>query len=176
MKKSSLYTRTGDSGETSLFGGKRVSKSSPRIEALGCVDELNAALGVALSNCSFATKKILLEIQNDLFTIGAALANSKQTLKLTKRVGELEKLIDQTDQALPELHNFILPSGTKGASSLHWARSVCRKAERQLVKLSLEEKLEPTIGHYFNRVSDLLFALARAENDQGKNDIIWKPK
>lgn len=178
MKKSAIYTRTGDSGETSLFGGKRVKKNSPRIKTIGAVDELNACLGVCVNSASDTTKKILLEVQSDLFMIGASLANpSFQSNKtLAAKVIGFESLIDQLDSKLPELHNFILPSGTPPAAQLHLARSICRRAEREIVELLEGEELEPQIRIYLNRLSDLLFVLARLENDLGKKDVIWKPE
>jgi len=181
-----IYTRTGDKGETSLFGGKRVGKSSFRIEAIGTIDELNSVIGVVISNYRLRItngKKELLKIQNDLFEIGGALAspNSKSqtsNLKyLENRAGEFETLIDEMTGELPELRNFILPSGGSTGSHLHLARSVARRAERRIVELLKKESVDKEILIYFNRLSDLFFTMARFVNFKEKQkETIWIKK
>lgn len=187
-----IYTKTGDRGETSLGNGQRVKKSDPRIWLGGEIDELNSILGVASSFVkSKETFKILENIQRDIFIIGTIISGSNSTVLfaeklclhrtventhayLSKRVTEFEKTIDFLDKNLIPLRNFILPGGTAGASFLHLARSVCRRAERRLVEA--EEK-DSGILIYLNRLSDLLFILARNENRLNKTkEIIWKKK
>jgi cob(I)alamin adenosyltransferase len=178
-----IYTKTGDEGETSLFGGGRVSKDDPRVRAYGEVDELNAALGLAMALEPADSQ--LASLQRDLFTIGAELATADPT-KLGKAlrrsgaainasdVGALEDLIDQHEARLTPLKNFILPGGTPKAAAFHLARTICRRAERSVVALSRDQKINPAIIHYLNRLSDLLFVLARATNAQaGRPDITW---
>jgi len=179
-----IYTKTGDDGTTSLFRGGRVSKDNLRIEAYGTVDELNAALGIASSEI---TEKEILEvlkkIQNDLFTIGSDLATPEETefqkIKNLSRtdsslISDLEQIIDKFDKRLLVLTNFILPGGTKGAAYLHSARTICRKAERRVVSLSLSSEINMNILIYLNRLSDLLFVLSRYENLVNNTpDIEW---
>lgn len=178
-----IYTKTGDKGETSLFGGQRVPKDNLRIEAYGTVDELNAYLGQAIaSSKSEEIKKNLCKIQNELFTVGSDLAtpDNKKIKKEIPRVNQemihkLENLIDKFDSKLPELRNFILPGGSMGASNLHIARTICRKIERRIVTLSKEENIGEYILQYLNRLSDLLFILARYENLVSETpDVIWQ--
>jgi cob(I)alamin adenosyltransferase len=178
-----IYTKTGDEGETSLFGGMRVPKDDLRVRAYGEVDELNAALGLAMA--FEPSDSALASIQTDLFTIGAELA-TPDPAKLAKAlnrsgaaiggsgVAALENMIDHHEAKLKPLKNFILPGGTPKAAALHLARTICRRAERTVVALSHVEKINPTIVHYLNRLSDLLFVLARATNAQaGKPDVPW---
>ncbi len=175
MKKSTLYTRAGDKGETSLFGGKKVKKTDPRVSLYGTIDELNASLGIALAfSQDKKTLEILLNIQNELLNLGAEVANPRKGRFAVRenQITNLEKLIDLYDSNLPRLTNFILPSGTQTAAFLHQARTICRRTERQAVALSEEEKLNPNILKYLNRLSDLLFVLARTAN--GGQDILWK--
>jgi cob(I)alamin adenosyltransferase len=179
-----IYTKTGDKGETGLFGGERVSKKSLRIEAYGTIDELNSFIGVAVTEVKNADIKVLLEkIQNDLFSIGSDLATpmTEKNLKLNiKRVPEemfsrLEKEIDRFEEKLEPLRNFILPGGTRGASLIHVCRTVCRRAERLVTALKETEGINDNILIYLNRLSDLMFVLSRYENsDAGKSDIKWK--
>jgi len=179
-----IYTRTGDGGETGLFGGGRVPKSHLRVEAYGAVDELNAILGV----CAEATpdeeiRDVLRRIQNDLFRLGASLAtrgaedgSARPELPPlpTERVAEMEEWIDRATEEAPKLRNFILPGGTRGAAFLHLGRTICRRAERAVVRLNQEEDSDPGVLTYLNRLSDLLFALARLENSrEGITDVIW---
>jgi cob(I)alamin adenosyltransferase len=167
-----IYTRTGDAGETGLFDGRRVSKSDQRVDAYGEVDELNAVLGLALAeplDHDFA--EILLAIQRDLFAVGGRLADPSH--KIAERVSKvaitpediarLEGWIDRLESGLPPLRRFILPGGSRAGALLHLARTVCRRAERRIVLLGADS-LEAEILAYVNRLSDLLFVLARAVN------------
>lgn len=172
-----IYTRTGDKGQTSLYGGKRVLKSDLRIEAYGSIDELNCALGVVLAETNNKEiKQILKNIQPDLFLIGSLLAGYKvKTNPISLKITKLEKWIDGFDEKLPELKNFILPQGIKTGSLLHLARSVCRRLERRVVELSQKESVDKEIIIYLNRLSDLLFVMARVVNKKaGKKETIWK--
>ena len=172
-----IYTRTGDKGETSLYGGKRVSKASQRVDTYGTVDELNSLIGVVVAHLRASQRpiEILLErIQNDLLTIGSALASpgvKNQTLdikKLETQVIEFEKEIDKMTSKMPELHNFILPGGGKAGAFLHQARTVCRRCERRIIELAGKEEVDEAIIKYFNRLSDLLFTMARYINHKEK--------
>ena len=174
-----IYTKTGDAGETGLFGGGRVPKDDPRVQAYGHVDELNATLGfaAALEPADFEPE-FLQAVQRDLFLIGAELATpnaAKVRDKVTtERVEAIERLIDKHEAELAPLKNFILPGGTPKAAALHVARTTCRRAERAVVTLGRDEQINATIIHYLNRLSDLLFVLARAVNKQaGRADIVW---
>ena len=174
-----IYTKTGDAGETGLFGGGRVPKDDPRVQAYGDVDELSAALGfgAALEPANFELE-VLHTIQRDLFSIGAELATpnpAKLPAAVTAdQVSALERVIDRHEATLPPLKNFILPGGTPKAAAFHLARTTCRRAERSVVTLSHEQQLNPLIIQYLNRLSDLLFVLARAVNKQaGRSDIVW---
>lgn len=184
MKKTKIFTKTGDKGKTSLFGGKRVSKDSVHIKAIGDLDELNASLGLCGSTAkSKETQKILTLVQNALFNIGAEIANPDRKGKNTKRifkleqsnVDELEKIIDQVDSRLKPISNFILPGGTESASILHLARSITRRTERRVIELSKKEEINTVIFSYINRLSDLLFVLARNENRMASvKDKLWE--
>lgn len=179
-----IYTKKGDKGDTSLFGGKKLPKDAIRIEAYGTVDELNSFLGLAeIEVKDKSVKKVIRELQNQLFTVGSDLATPIDLIEknfIIPRVTEdfivnSEKLIDKYSDLTPELKNFILPGGTKGASLLHISRSVCRRAERRVVSLIQQEQINRNIIIFLNRISDLLFVLARYENfSSGKNDINWK--
>jgi len=179
-----IYTRTGDKGETSLFGGKRVAKDSPRIRAYGTVDELNAVLGIAHSNCTDESLRgTLQQLQNELFLVGADLATpfsvkESKTVRVSEsHIKRLEQEIDRHDEALEPLANFILPGGTLCASTLHFARTVCRRAEREIYQLSQLEQINEHVIVYLNRLSDLLFVLARFANARsGRKDIPWHPE
>lgn len=174
-EKSKIYTKTGDSGETSLYGGTRVKKSSSRIRSIGVVDELNASLGVALSFSQIPKIDDLVnQIQENLFVVGANLATNKESLG-ENSVAPLEKAIDELDGQLEPLKNFILPGGSQAAAFWHLARTICRRAERSVVSLSKKETVDPEILKYLNRLADLLFVLARTENKLAKTpDIPWK--
>ena len=167
-----VYTRTGDEGQTSLIGGVRVSKSSPRVEAYGDVDELNAALGIARNHVQDQELlKILIEIQNDLFIIGADLASppDMDVPRISSaRVEELEALIDRLLEELEPLKEFILPSGSAGGAQLHFCRTVSRRAERRVVSLMESEDVNTTSLIYLNRLSDLFFVMARVENKRSE--------
>lgn len=177
-----IYTKTGDSGDTSLFGGQRVHKDNPRLNAYGTVDELNAVLGLAASKTESADiKSIITQLQNQLFSVGSDLATPIENSKVQiERISEteinsLEKLIDDLDVKLPEIRYFILPGGTEAASVLHIARTVCRRAEREIVSLSKNIDIGSPILIYLNRLSDLLFVLARYENYVNNiPDIKWE--
>ncbi len=180
-----IYTKGGDKGETGLFGGDRVSKSSERIEAYGTIDELNSFIGLAVIEVkSEDIKKLLLTIQSQLFTVGSDLAtplNEKNKKYDIPRVPEkffeeAENQIDKFDAQLEPLQNFILPGGTKSASLLNVCRTICRRAERRVVALDASSKTGENIIIFLNRLSDLFFVLARYENMiSGIPDTIWKP-
>lgn len=177
--KSKIYTRTGDKGETSLFGGKRVSKTHQRITAIGSIDELNAALGLVQSLIRSKPLKSALEtIQIHLFTIGAELANPGSSAEAkAANISFLEQQIDNLDAKLPQLQNFILPGGSLEASQSQLARSVARRAEREVLKLNSTKKVNSESLKYLNRLSDFLFVLARYLNRTSKNrEIIWRKR
>jgi len=179
-----IYTKTGDAGETGLFGGGRVAKDHSRVQAYGDVDELNSALGVVRATQPVHFMDPLFEgIQRDLFALGGHLATPdpervRQALEkaaLTEtRVAEFERTIDEADRELPPLTAFVLPAGTPKAAALHLARTVCRRAERSVVRLSHEAAVPELFLVYLNRLSDLLFALARLANHRdGAGDVTW---
>ena len=176
-----IYTKTGDDGKTSLFDNSRVWKSNQRIMSYGSVDELNSALGVVISmDLDPQIKEILIKIQNDLFVVGSDLANPDMTntkIRTTESmITSLENYIDEFESELSKLNSFILPGGTLAASILHLSRTVSRRAETHVVALSLDEEINKIAGIYLNRLSDLLFVLARALNKRrGTDAIIWKP-
>ncbi len=180
-----IYTRRGDTGQTALFGGGRTSKDDIRVEAYGTVDELNAAIGNASVHLArAATRERLALLQSDLFAIGAHLATpppraGRKAPALPElpagRAAEMESWIDEAMDAAPPLRNFILPAGSAGASGLHLARAVCRRAERRVVTLAAAEPVDPVIIRHLNRLSDYLFAAARLENlGEGHQDREWK--
>jgi cob(I)alamin adenosyltransferase len=173
---STIVTKTGDGGETALGDGSRVPKDHPRIAAIGAVDELNAVLGlIPLGN--HTEGPILRAIQNDLFDLGADLcvpASNETALRISaKHVGQLEREIERLNANLPPLTSFILPGGVPAAAWCHLARTVCRRAEREVVTLMRTETVNPQVLVYLNRLSDFLFVLSRVL-DQG-NDVLWKP-
>ena len=179
-----IYTKTGDAGSTGLFGGGRVPKDDSRVEAYGDVDELNAVLGVARSVEPMPRiDEVLVPIQRDLFAIGALLATpdrEKMAQHLEKariddaRIRDLERAIDDADAELEPLRSFILPGGSPKAAALHVARTVCRRAERHVVRLQHEVELPPLAVIYLNRLSDLLFTLARLANRRaGTGEVTW---
>jgi cob(I)alamin adenosyltransferase len=177
VRKSPLYTRSGDDGTTSLFGGQRVEKDHPRVEAFGALDELNSALGMAMSFMrQRRVARLLKEVQADLFELGAELASPGTSRRLLPqgRVEALERAIDEYDAKTPPLKKFVLPGGAPAAAALHLARTICRRAERKVVALSHREEVRPTVIIYLNRLSDLLFALARYINKaEGRKEIFW---
>lgn len=171
-----IYTRTGDSGATSLFGGKRVLKCEELVDVYGSIDELNSWVGLIASQLEVPdVQKFLGYIQSDLFIIGSRLAGAKADLTvLEKRVREMEARIDVLEKELPKINNFILPGGTTLAAFIHLIRSVCRRVERQTVALAQKEKVDPVILKYLNRLSDLFFMLARFINNQaGTLEVTW---
>ncbi|MCC6446524.1 MAG: cob(I)yrinic acid a,c-diamide adenosyltransferase [Armatimonadetes bacterium] len=172
-----IYTRTGDQGQTGTAGRKRVDKDSLRIEAGGTVDELNACLGLVRSLVGDVESLSVLErLQAELFELGADLSADKpEDSKITpQRVLALEKDIDRFTAELEPLRRFVLPGGTEAAARLHFARTVCRRAERRVVSLNKAEPVNPETLRYLNRLSDLLFTLARAANRRaGQNEILW---
>ena len=181
-----IYTKTGDNGDTGLFGGGRVPKSHPRVEAYGDVDELNASIGFARSiEMMPRIDEVLVPIQRDLFAIGALLATPdrdrmRQHLAKARvdeeRVSELERAIDEGDRELEPLKAFIIPGGTPKAAALHVARTVCRRAERRVVELKTTHEVDiPELAIiYLNRLSDLLFTLARVANRRaGAGEVTW---
>jgi cob(I)alamin adenosyltransferase len=177
-----IYTRTGDSGETGLFDGTRVPKSDPRVEAYGEVDELNAWLGlVRAAGLAADLAGVVLQIQNDLFAIGARLADPAHRIagRVEKAavtpddVGRLEEWIDRYEEELPPLRRFIVAGGAPTGASLHVARTICRRAERRIVSLGADA-VEPQVIAYVNRLSDLLFVLARVANRRaGQAEAEW---
>lgn len=180
---SRIYTRTGDQGETGLFGGGRVPKSHPRVAAYGTVDELNAVLGwvvATVSDDEVATR--LATVQGDLFAIGAHMATPADARSRDhlpplprERVDAFERWIDEADEELDPLKSFVLPGGVEGGAALHLARTVCRRAERAVVALE-DDDIDPIITVYLNRLSDLLFVWARLINHRaGKPEAPWSP-
>ena len=185
---SRIYTKTGDKGTTALGDWRRVAKDAPRIETYGTVDELNAVLGLALLVVADVEGAALLKsIQNDLFDLGADLcvperpkrgraAQARKPLRIAEaHVKPLEQAIDRFNAALQPLRSFVLPGGTAASAWLHLARTVCRRAERRLVALARKETINPQAIIYLNRLSDLLFVMARRANDVGRADVLWVP-
>jgi cob(I)alamin adenosyltransferase len=178
-----IYTRTGDTGETGLRGGMRVRKNAPRVEACGTLDELNATLGMVCAALTDPdTVRLLQSVQRDLFALGAQLADARggETQATDKaavpdaRLGELEQTIDRTQAELPPLRSFILPGGGEGGARLHQARTICRRAERRIAALAEAEPVAPVTLAYVNRLSDLLFVLARLANHRARiQELTW---
>ena len=178
-----LYTRKGDQGTTHLTSGEQVSKDELRVRAYGSVDELNSALGLTrASSPDSKVDELLGRVQNELFHLGAELSASGETKKEGPRIEArhvriLETDIDELMGAVGPLENFVLPAGTPAAAALHLARSICRRAERELVALSREEQVSPAALSYLNRLSDTLFAMALYENKQrGKSEVYWNSR
>lgn len=177
-----IYTKTGDDGTTALFDGTRVAKDHQRVDTYGDVDELNASLGVAIASLNDEEiKKLLLQIQRDLFALGAKLANPQHKKQKAKadfgenKITALEKAIDQCESEIDPIKNFILHGGSITTAYLDLARTVCRRAERKLVSLNQNETIDPLILIYLNRLSDLLFMLGRVVNKRlGVKDIPWE--
>lgn len=181
-----IYTRTGDRGDTGLFGGERVSKATLRVDAYGEVDELNSVIGLAtaqITDPDICAKLQLL--QPDLFDIGAHLASGEMAERLRsripplpdQRVQQMEQWIDEAEKELPALKAFILPGGSAGGATLHVARCVCRRAERRVVALHAETHVDDIVLRYLNRLSDLLFTYARLTNHRaGKPEVQWLPQ
>jgi len=180
-----IYTKTGDGGDTALFGAGRVSKASGRVASYGEVDELNATVGWAITQVSDGQIKQRLEtLQHDLFALGSELASPPAAEGRRRpdtpgvpdeRLGQMESWMDEADAELPELRVFILPGGTTGAAALHVCRTVCRRAERAVVALASEEEVGAPVLAYLNRLSDTLFTFARLENYRaGVDDVEWR--
>jgi cob(I)alamin adenosyltransferase len=181
---SRIYTRTGDQGETSLGDGRRVPKNHPRVAAYGSVDELNAVLGLLLALEPHTPEANLLHsIQNDLFDVGADLCVPQpedetpgQRLRVQAvQVERLEQAIDRLNAGLPPLTSFVPPGGRPPAAWCHLARTVCRRAEREVVTLTQAEPVNPQVIIYLNRLSDLLFVLSRVYNGSGQEEVLWEP-
>jgi cob(I)alamin adenosyltransferase len=181
---SRIYTKTGDQGDTALGDGARVAKDHPRVAAYGSVDELNAVLGLLLAHHPrMAEAELVRSIQNDLFDVGADLCVPQpQTeapgARLRVQPGQasrLESAIDRMNEKLKPLSSFVLPGGQPPAAWCHLARTVCRRAERDIVTLAQSEAINPQVVIYLNRLSDLLFVLARALNHDGQDDVLWQP-
>ena len=178
-----IYTKTGDHGTTSLFGGKRVSKSDLRIDTYGTVDELNAFVGLVRDqDVNHKRKEVLVQVQNTLFIIGSILATEPGNTKVKipslreEDVVFLEKEIDAMDAELPAMRFFVLPGGESSVSFCHVARTVCRRAERLTIALNEQEKIEPLVIKYLNRLSDYLFVLSRKmTHELGVEEMPWKP-
>ena len=184
LENMQIYTKTGDAGDTGLFGGGRVSKDDARVEAYGDVDELNASLGVARAVETMPRiDEVLVPVQRDLFSLGALLATpdlAKMHDHLTKaqiddtRIASLEQEIDACDRELEPLRAFIVPGGTPKAAALHVARTVCRRAERRVIHLQKEVEIPQIVIVYLTRLSDLLFTLARVANTRaGAGEVTW---
>lgn len=177
-----IYTKTGDSGETGLYGGRRIPKDAKRVEAYGTIDELNACIGVAESQIQdVETRSLLSRIQNELFDLGADLATpdkhpKAESLRISSDLTtSLERFIDRFQEILPPMTHFILPGGSVGGAALHLARTVCRRGERCVVNLAKTESINPEILRYLNRLSDLLFVLARLVNYQSETpEPFWR--
>jgi cob(I)alamin adenosyltransferase len=185
---SRIYTKSGDKGDTGLGDGSRVPKDHPRVAAYGSVDELNCVLGLLLAYApaeleGTESSLLLRNIQNDLFDVGADLCvplppQSAQDTRLRVTAGQaqaLEAAIDRLNANLQPLNSFVLPGGSAASAWCHLARTVCRRAERDVVTLMRTETINPEVLIYLNRLSDLLFVLARACNDSGKSDVLWQP-
>jgi cob(I)alamin adenosyltransferase len=180
-----IYTKTGDTGLTGLGGGQRVPKDSLRVETYGTVDELNSQIGVALAAglCDRLTAELTL-IQNELFDLGSDLATPATSQARhpvptvePRHIEKLERLIDELNEVVGPLANFLLPGGSPGAAQLHVARTVCRRAERAVTTLARDEPTGPTVLPYLNRLSDALFVMARFENhERGVSEPLWQPR
>lgn len=181
---SRIYTKGGDRGDTGLGDGTRVPKDHPRVAAYGSVDELNAGLGMLLASQPDVSEAELLRlIQNDLFDVGADLCVPQDSDEpaghrlrvLPEQAARLEAAIDRINERLTPLTSFVLPGGTPAAAWCHLARTICRRAERDVVTLARTDTINPEVIVYLNRLSDLLFVLARAWNEEGKADVLWVP-
>ncbi len=185
MRITKVYTRKGDDGSTGLGGGQRVAKDSPRVNAYGAVDELNSALGLALAaGLHERLAQVLPTLQNELFDLGSDLCYVEEDKKKYKipqieqqHVTKMETLIDELNEAVGALENFVLPGGASGAAHLHLARAVCRRAERDAIALARQESVGAFVIPYLNRLSDALFVMARYENKmRGVTEPQWKRK
>ena len=181
VKLNKIYTRTGDSGETSLVNGARVSKHSRRPAAFGEVDEVNSVIGLARLHAEGICDDMSSRIQNDLFDIGADLCvpiaeKNKDRLRLsTNQIETLELEIDEMNSILEPLNSFVLPGGCRSATFLHMARTICRRAERSVVSLRSQEQINENTLVYLNRLSDWLFVASRVENQENSSEVLWAP-
>jgi len=181
VKLNKIYTRTGDDGTTGLADGSRRPKDDVRLTAIGSVDETNAALGLVRLNATDALDSLLAQLQNDLFDLGADLATPSDDIAWTPirikapQVTALEVALDAYNAPIAPLTSFILPAGTALSAHLHLARTMARRAERDTVGLARVEAVNPEVVKYLNRLSDLLFVLARHANDDGRGDVLWVP-
>jgi|SRR5437764_242305 len=182
MKLDRIYTRGGDRGETSLGDGTRVPKHSLRVRAMGSVDEANAAIGIAALHLPSERRDLIMRVQNDLFDVGADLCVAqketpgKERLRITAgQIVAVEAEIDRLNQDLAPLTSFVLPGGSPASAYLHLARTVVRRAERDVAQIAASEPLNPELLKYLNRLSDLLFVMARQANERGAADVLWKP-
>jgi len=173
-----IYTRTGDNGTTGMADGSRIAKDATRIEAIGDVDELNSLIGLLNTESPPAPVAALLTtIQHQLFNLGGELASPAHSLITKQQVQQLEAELDHLNSTLPPLKDFVLPGGCRAASYCHLARSVCRRAERRLIALSNEETVSPVLISYLNRLSDLLFVIARSLNKANNHDeVLWNSR
>jgi cob(I)alamin adenosyltransferase len=173
---SKIYTRTGDKGTTGMADGSRVEKDSLRVSAIGDVDELNSVLGLVVCKCQQGDiKEILITIQHDLFNLGSQITMPECELITQERIKWLEQTLDQLNEDLPPLKEFILPGGGEAAAHCHLARTVCRRTERGIVSLSKEFEFNSNVGAYINRLSDLLFVVCRVLSRQsGEGEVYWK--
>ena len=181
IKLNKIYTKTGDDGDTALGDGERVLKDSLRVSAYGNVDELNASIGIITLYANAELKRKLKNIQNDLFDIGADLCvpiseKNKDRLRLsTNQIETLELEIDEMNSILEPLNSFVLPGGCRSATFLHMARTICRRAERSVVSLRSQEKINDNTLIYLNRLSDWLFVASRVENQENSSEVLWAP-
>ena len=177
QRLSKIYTRTGDDGTTGLGDGSRIPKDSPRVEAYGTVDELNSSIGVLLAEMLPSdVADCLTQIQHELFDLGSELCVPGFTAITAEHITRLEVSLDRFNADLPPLKEFILPGGTGAAAVCHLARAVCRRAERDVIRLGEAEETSAAAKTYLNRLSDLLFVIARALNRQaGRGDVLWQP-
>ena len=181
IKLNKIYTKTGDGGDTALGDGERVLKDSLRVSAYGNVDELNASIGIITLYANTELKRKLKNIQNDLFDIGADLCvpiseKNKDRLRLSKnQIETLELEIDKMNSILEPLNSFVLPGGCRSATFLHMARTICRRAERSVVSLRSQEKINDNTLVYLNRLSDWLFVASRVENQENSSEVLWAP-
>ena len=172
-----IYTRTGDEGETGLGDGSRVAKDSLRIRAMGDIDELNCALGMLLAEeIPKPMREILTDVQHDLFNLGGEICIPGSMTTATAEATRLETSLDEYNARMPPLKEFVLPGGTRAASLAHLARAICRRAERSLVALARAERVAPQSLKFLNRLSDLLFVLARSLNREAGGDVLWQPR
>ncbi|MEJ2509308.1 MAG: cob(I)yrinic acid a,c-diamide adenosyltransferase [Gammaproteobacteria bacterium] len=174
---SKIYTRTGDEGTTGLGDGRRVDKDHARVEAIGAVDELNSLIGLVLAHdLPPAVRECLTDVQHDLFDLGGELAMPGHSLIPAHYAGRLEQVLDGFNAKLPELKEFILPAGGQATATCHLARAVCRRAERRVITLGRAETINPPVATYLNRLSDLLFVLARVlSRHESGAEVLWQP-